>query len=65
MKLIGVKHRSGASLQITHGGTLLGNDQRAFELARVAGVDPEVGGEFHRALNTLGDEHKGAVAEHG
>ena len=64
VQLVGVKHRRRAALQIAHQSSFLSHDQGALELARVAGVDAEVGGQFHRACHTLGNEHKRAVAEH-
>ena len=64
MELIGVEHRSRATLQIAHGSAFFGHDQGALELTRIPRVDSEVGREFHRALHSLRDEHEGAVAEH-
>ena len=64
MQLVGVKHRGCAPLQITYRSSFLGHDQGALKLARVAGVDAEVGGKLHRARHPLGDEHEGAIAEH-
>ena len=43
----------------------LGDNQRALELAGVAGIDAEIGGQLHRAAHALGDEHEAAVGEHG
>ena len=65
MKLVGIKHRGRASLEIAHGGTFLGHDQCALELASISRVDPKIGRELHRAFHTLGNENKRAITKHG
>ena len=63
MQLVGVKHRGGATLEVTHRGPLFSHDQGALKLAGIARVDAEVGGELHRAFHTFGNEHERAIAE--
>ncbi len=43
--------RRGAALDVVHLRALVGDDQRALELAHVLGVDPEIGLERHRHLD--------------
>ena len=63
VQLVLVAHRGGAALEVAHVGALLGDDQRALELAGVRGVDAEVGGQLHRAAHALGDVAERAVGE--
>ena len=42
----------------------LGDDERALELTRVFGVDPEVGRQLHGALDPLGDIDERTVGEY-
>ena len=63
MQLVGVEHRCRAALEVAHGSSFLGHDQRALELSCIAGVDAEIGRQLHGTLHTLGDEHEGAIAE--
>ena len=65
VKLVRVPDGRRAALQVAHVGALLRDDQGALELAGVRRVDPEVGGELHRAADALGDVAERAVAEDG
>ena len=65
VQLVLVALRRSAALQVAHVAAFLGNDERAFELPGVAGVDPKVRRKLHRAAHTLGDVNKRAVGEHG
>src|SRR6202022_615163 len=47
MELVLVANWSRAALQIGDGGALIRDDERALELARVGGVDSEIGRELH------------------
>src|SRR5665213_2060005 len=60
-----VAARGGASLEVADGRALVGDDERALELAGVRGVDPEIRGQLHRALHALGDVAERPIAEHG
>ena len=64
MELVLIAHRGGAALHITHARALIGDYERALELACAARVDAEVTAEVHRALHALGDVAEGAVGEH-
>ena len=65
VKLVLVAHRCGASFEIGDVSLLVGDDEGAFELTRSAGIDAEVGSQFHRAAHSLGDIHKRAIGEDG
>ena len=65
VQLVGLAHRGGAALQIADVGAFLGHDEGTFKLPAIQGVDAEVGHQFHRAADSLGNVGKGAVAEHG
>ena len=65
MQLVLVPHGRGAAFQVAHVAPLVGDDQRALELAGVRGVDAEVGRELHRAAHALRDVAERAVAEDG
>ena len=64
VQLVLVAHRRRAAFQVADARALVGDDQRALELAGVGGVDAEIGGQLHRAAHALGHVHEGAVAEH-
>ncbi len=55
MELVLVAHRRGATFEVGHITALVGDDQRAFELTGVLGVDAEVSGKLHRAAHAFGD----------
>ena len=65
MQLVLVAHRRRTALKIAHVAVVVGHDERALELARVAGVDAEVAAELHRTAHALGDVDERTVAEHG
>ena len=65
MKLVLVAHRRGAAFEIADVGALIGDDQRALELAGLAGIDAEIGGELHRATHARRYINKAAVREDG
>jgi hypothetical protein len=63
VQLVLVALRRGAAFQIGHIGALVGDDQRALELAGVLGVDAEIGRQLHRAAHARRDVDEGAVGE--
>ena len=63
VQLVLVALGRGAAFEIADIGAILGHDQRAFELARLRGVDTEIGGQLHRAAHALGDVYEGAVGK--
>ena len=65
VQLVGVAHRRGAAFQVAHGGAFVGDDQGALKLPGILGVDAEVGGQLHGALDALGDVAEAAIAEDG
>src|SRR2546428_2070227 len=65
MQLVRVADRGRAAFEIADVGTVVRDDQRPFELARVLRVDAEVGRQFHRAPDARRHVREGAVAEHG
>jgi hypothetical protein len=54
VQLVGVELGRGAALEIGHLSALLGNDQRALELARILGVDAEIGRQSIGHLTPFG-----------
>src|ERR1700733_4778913 len=65
VKLVFIALRCGASFEVTDVGALVGNDQRALELAGIALVDAEISRQFHGATHARRDVDKRAVGEHG
>ena len=65
VQLILVPHGGSASFEITHIGSLVCNEQGAFELTGSRFVDAEIGAQFHRAAHALGNVAEGAVREYG
>ena len=55
----------GAAFEVGNVSAFVGDDEGAFKLAGVGGVDAEVGGEFHRAAHAGRDVAEAAVAEDG
>src|SRR5690606_7899514 len=55
VQLVLVALRRRAALEVGHVGAFLGDDQGALELAGLAGIDAEIGGELHRAAHPLRD----------
>ena len=64
MQLVLVAHRRGAAFEIAHIGALVGDDQRALELAGIALVDAEIGRQLHRAAHARRHIDERAVGEH-
>ena len=64
VELVLVAHRRGAAFEVADVGALVGDDQRALELAGVRGVDAEVGRQLHRAAHALRHVAERAVGEH-
>src|SRR5262249_5217013 len=64
VQLVLVAPRRRAAFAVAHIGALVGNDERAFELARLFLVDPEVGGEFHGATHAFRHVDERAVGKH-
>ena len=65
MKLVLVTHGGGTAFKVADVTAFVGNDQRALELAGIGGVDPEIGGQLHRAADAFGHIDKGAIREDG
>ena len=61
VQLVLVAHRRGAAFEVAHIGALVGDDERALELAGLLLVDAEVGGKLHRAAHALGHIDERAV----
>ena len=57
--------RGGAALDVVHERALVGDDQRALELAHVLGVDPEVGLQRHLDVHSRRDVHERAARPDG
>ncbi len=64
VELVLVAHRRGAAFEIAHVGALVGDDQRALELAGVLLVDAEIGRKLHRAAHARRHVDERAVGEH-
>ena len=64
MKLVFIALGRGAAFQIADIATFVGDDQGALELARLRGIDAEIGGELHRAAHALGHIDKSTVGKH-
>ena len=60
-----VAHGSGASFEIRDVSAVVTDDERAFELSRIARVDAEIGRQFHRAADAFWDVYERAVGEDG
>ncbi len=65
MELVLIAHRSCTALQIGEVSTLVGDEQRALELTGLAGIDAEVGAQFHGAADTFGHIDERSVCEDG
>ena len=65
MQLVLVAHGGGAAFKIAHVRALVGDDERALELPRIAFVDAEIGRQFHRAAHARRDVDERSVREHG
>ena len=61
MKLVLIAHRGSAALQIGDVSPLIGNNQRAFELARLSCIDAEIGRQFHGAAHARRDVDKASI----
>src|SRR5262245_20825265 len=57
--------RRGAALEIRYISTLVSDDQRAFELAGVLGVDAEISRQFHWTAYAGRHVNERTVSEHG
>ena len=64
VQLVLVAHRRGAAFEVGNVGALVGDDQRALELAGVLLVDAEIGRELHRAAHARRHVDERAVGEH-
>ncbi len=64
VQLVFIAHRRRAAFEIGDIAALVGDDQRAFELAGVGSVDAEIGGKLHRAAHAGRDVDKGAIGKH-
>ncbi len=64
VQLVLVAHRRGAAFEIADIGALVGDDQRALELAGVLLVDAEIGRQLHRAAHARRHVDERAVGEH-
>ncbi len=63
MQLIFVALGSGATFEVAHITGVFGNQESALKLSRTLGIDAEVGAEFHRTTNALGNVHKRTIAK--
>jgi hypothetical protein len=63
VELVLVAHRRGAAFEVGDVAALVGDDERALELAGIGGVDAEIGAELHRAAHALRNVDEGAVGE--
>ena len=64
VQLVLVAHRRRAAFEIADIGALVGDDQRALELAGIAFVDAEIGRQLHRAAHARRHVDERAVGEH-
>ncbi len=64
VQLVLVAHGGRTTLQIAHVSALIGDDQRALELAGVRLVDAEISRQFHRAAHAGRHVDERAVGEH-
>ena len=64
VQLVLVAHRRRAAFEVAHIGALVGDDQRALELAGVLLVDAEIGRQLHRAAHARRHVDERAVGEH-
>ena len=63
MELLARKFWSGAAFEVAHACVVIGDNQRAFELACFLVVDAEVGGKVHRALDSRRNIDEASVAK--
>ncbi len=63
MQLIFVALGSRTALQVAHVAAFISHHERALKLARTGFIDAEIGAQFHRAANTLGDVAERPVGE--
>src|SRR6185437_9152263 len=64
MQLVLIADGSGAAFKVTCITAFLHHNQRALKLARVRGVNAEVGRKLHGTADTLRHIYERAVAEH-
>ena len=64
VQLIFIAHRCRTSLQIRHIRVIIRYNQRTFKLARITGIDTEIGRKLHRAAYSLRDINERTVREH-
>ena len=64
VELVLVAHRRGAAFEVADVGALVGDDQRALELAGILLVDAEIGRQLHRAAHARRHVDERAVGEH-
>jgi len=64
VQLVFVAHGGRAPFEVAHITSLVGHDERPLKLARIGGIDPEIGGKFHGAAHPLGDITERAITEH-
>src|SRR5205085_11652949 len=61
----GLEFRRGAAFHVSDFAAFIGNDESALELAKVFGVDPEIGLERMFHFHSWRDINERAAAEHG
>ena len=61
VQLVLIAHRRGAAFEIGHVSALLGDDQRALELAGILRIDTEVGAELHWTPHALWNVNECAI----
>ena len=65
VELLAAKLRRGAAFEVAHARVVIGDNQRAFELACFLVVDAEIGGKVHGALDSRGNIDEASVAKDG
>ena len=65
MQLVFIAHRRGAAFEIADARAVVGDDERALELAGLGGVDAEIGRKLHRTAHAFRDVAERTVGEHG
>src|SRR5882762_7275107 len=63
VQLVLVAHRRRAAFEVAHVAALVGDDQRALELAGGRRIDPELRRQLQRTADALGDVDERAIGE--
>ena len=65
MQLVLIALRRGAAFEVADIRPFVGNDQCAFKLPGILGIDAEIGRQFHRATHALGNVSKRSIRKDG